>query len=200
MFKSQGTVLSLSTSISSTLAVRLAKSAIDASVDASVPVATFNSLSLHSYTNPIQLFHSHQNNHTVQEIIGSSYSMSFILIQLLNELLLLFHLTNSLWPFSLIIFFNPEFFLACLLQLFFVECPNFFSPSKPLNTYVYDTVFLTFVITKTSSDQRLITNLKFRIFVIMPNTIVNTDTEVNISKFNFYCPVICVVVFINCSI
>ena len=54
--------------------------------------------------------------------------------------------------------------------------------------------FFISLVTKTSSDQ--FTEFEFRIFAIMLNKIVNIPTQVNISRFHFYCS-ICVVVFVN---
>ena len=51
-----------------------------------------------------------------------------------------------------ITFLVITFCLICLLQFSFVKCYNNFFSTK-VKAYVYDTVFLTFLITKTSSDQ-----------------------------------------------
>ena len=53
---------------------------------------------------------------------------------------------------QVITFLVITFCLICLLQFSFVKCYNNFFSTK-VKAYVYDTVFLTFLITKTSSDQ-----------------------------------------------
>ena len=77
-----------------------------------------------------------------------------LLIQLFKELLWPFHLTYSLLPFCLCYFFNSKLFLIRFFAiLFHKNVPPISSPLRPLITDVHGTVFLTFLVTKTSSDQ-----------------------------------------------
>ena len=81
-----------------------------------------------------------------------------------------------------------------------------------LITYVRGTVFLIFLITKTSSEQLAVYplagmffiliflndhHLKFRIFIIRINILFNIITRLNINRLYFNCSMICIVVFIH---
>ena len=70
---------------------------------------------------------------SVPENFGSFiYTMSFLLIQLLNGLLYPFHLTYNLSPF-LLVTFSIKLFLICFLQFVFVERSNNFFFNKIIN-------------------------------------------------------------------
>ena len=74
------------------------------------------------------------------------YAMSVILIKLWDDLSYLFCLTYSLSiTFLLDYFFNLEFCLAVLLQLFFIKCSNNFFIVKIAITHAHDTVFFIFL-------------------------------------------------------
>ena len=78
-----------------------------------------------------------------RKIWTHSYTISFILIQLLNDV-------QSI-SFSPDYFFSTKFFLASLLQLFFVKIFDNFFTMRPLITYGHS-IFTTFI-TKSSADQ-----------------------------------------------
>ena len=74
--------------------------------------------------------------------------MSFFINPTVSELLYHFHFNIQFITFSLYYFFNSKVFLICLLQFVF-NVPTISSPLRSLHR----TVFLTFLIRKTSSDQ-----------------------------------------------
>ena len=83
-----------------------------------------------------------------------SHSMkSFLSIQLINELSQPFHSTYTLSPIFLITFSILNFCCFVFSSSFSWNVPMISSPLIWLNTYVHRTVFLTFLITKTSSGQ-----------------------------------------------
>ena len=108
--------------------------------------------------------------------------MSFLSIQLLNELFYPFHLTYNLSPFFLITFsiLNSFWFVFC--NAFSWNVPTVSSPLRSLITYVHRIVFLTFFNHKkffrpiwsvnfcknvfTFWNSNSITNFNFRIFII----------------------------------
>ena len=77
--------------------------------------------------------------------------MPFLSIQLLKELLQLFHLTYSLSSFLFITLTLN--FLICFLQFFFVKRSNNFFAFKVTNNICPHYSVLTVLITKTSSNQ-----------------------------------------------
>ena len=79
---------------------------------------------------------------------------SFLSTQLLNELSYPFYLTFPFITFFIDYFFYSKFLLIYFLQFFFIKRIAITSSSlRLLITYVHGTVFLIYLITKTSSDQ-----------------------------------------------
>ena len=72
---------------------------------------------------------------------------------MLKELSQSFHLTYSLSPFLSITFSSLNSFCYAFGNSFLQNVPTISSLLKSPITYVNGTVFLTFLITKTSSDQ-----------------------------------------------
>ena len=110
----------------------------------------------------------------------------------------IWHTVNYLFSWLLS---NPEFFLACHLQLFFIECSSnlftieigdnvcpwyctfhyldhkgFFRPICNVTLCKNICVFWYF---------KIIYNFEFRVFVTMLNDMVITYTRLNISRFSF---------------
>ena len=70
----------------------------------------------------------------LRKMLTYCYTISFILIQLLNELSNPFHLKYRLSiAFSVDPFFNSESYLAGLLQFRFIECSNNLSTVEIIN-------------------------------------------------------------------
>ena len=144
----------------------------------------------------------------LRKILTRLYTMS--LIQLLNELLYPFHLTQSTTSF-LDYVFNPGLSLACLLQFFFICFKNHFI-AKITDNNVHGMIFFTLLIAKTSPDHILHVSFskkyfwilifsngsksEFRISLIMWNTSVNIGIHFDNRRFHFECS-ICFVIFVN---
>ena len=98
------------------------------------------------------------------------YTMSFLSIQLLNELSYPFDLTYNLLPFLCITFFKSKLFLICFLQFLFVTISF---ALRSLTTYVHCTVFVTFLIAK--KFFRPIRNINFckNIFIFWYSNIIS---------------------------
>ena len=98
------------------------------------------------------------------------YTMSFLSIQLLNELSYPFDLTYNLLPFLCITFFKSKLFLICFLQFLFVTISF---ALRSLTTYDHCTVFVTFLIAK--KFFRPIRNINFckNIFIFWYSNIIS---------------------------
>ena len=115
--------------------------------------------------------------------------LSFQLL-MLEWFITAFSFEEKLISFSLNYCFHFKFFSIWFLQ-FFLHKTLFsflFSPLRSLITYVYGTVFWTFLITKfifwCSNN---ITNFKSRIFIVTFFTKVNIHISFNISRLHFNC-------------
>ena len=130
-----------------------------------------------------------------------------------KELLQPFHLTYNLSPLYLYYFFNSKLFLICFLQFFFVKVSNNFFTIKitnnicpwhsVFNLFNHKTLFrLTWNVTFSKNVFififcNMITNFKFRIFLIIFFIKVNICAWPYTNRFHFNCAMICIVVFIN---
>ena len=115
--------------------------------------------------------------------------LSFQLL-MLEWFITAFSFEKKLISFSLNYCFHFKFFSIWFLQ-FFLHKTLFsflFSPFRSLITYVYGTVFSTFLITKfifwCSNN---ITSFKSRIFIITFFTKVNIHISFNINRLHFNC-------------
>ena len=106
--------------------------------------------------------------------------------------------------------------MTCFLQFLFVNIPTISSPLRSLITYVQGTLLLTFLIPKTSTDKfgvyffcrnafmfqysYMITNFKFRSFIVFFFIIVNICVWVYVNSFQFDCVMICIIVFKQCIV
>ena len=128
--------------------------------------------------------------------------MYFLSIQLLNELLYPFHLRYNLSPFLYITFSTLNSFWFVFCNFFSGNFPTISSPLTSLITYIHGTVFLIFLITKTSSNQfaticNVFSNFKFWILIINFFTRVNVCVWFQISRFHFNHAVIYIIICIN---
>ena len=141
------------------------------------------------------------------------YTMSFLPIQLLNDLLYPFHLTYNLSPFFFITFSIWNYFWFVLMQLFFVKSSNNSFVVKIINNIIprhnifnffnHENFFGTIWSVTLSKNvftfwySKNITNFNFRIFFIILFSRVNICAWFYISSFHFNCTIICTVVFIS---
>ena len=79
--------------------------------------------------------------------------MSFLINPIVKRAIVVFTFKIYFIVFSLCCFFICKPFLVCYFQFFLEKPSNNFFAFKVTNDYVHGTVFLTFLITKTLSDQ-----------------------------------------------
>ena len=141
------------------------------------------------------------------------YTMSFLSIQILKELLYPFRSTHTLFPFLFITFSILNYFLICFLQFFFItRSINFFSIKIINNMCLSHSIFNFFNYRNFFRPIRsvtlcknvfifgypnYITNFKFRTFTINFFTRVNICVWFYISRFHFNCTMVLIVIFIN---
>ena len=137
--------------------------------------------------------------------------MSFLSIQLLNELLYHFYLAYSLLPF----FITFSVLNSVFYNYFSKIAPAISPPLSSLITYVHGTAFLTYLIRKTFSDQFGV--WPFVKIIVYPDiltippisnlgSIIKFITRVNIgvwlyiNRFHFNCTMINIFIFVYCII
>ena len=104
-------------------------------------------------------------------------------------------------------FFYSKFFLICFLHIFSIKHSIIFSALRSLITYVHITQLRKLLQTNLEHNLfpkcyffwhfYMVTNFKFRIFLIILFMKINVCARLYINKLHFDCAMICIVSFIN---
>ena len=133
---------------------------------------------------------SHINPPVARVIIDLSfdiYPITFFLITFLisNSFWLVICNSSSYVPTIPSSLWSSITYVQGIVFLYFLNYKYFLTPNCCVSFCKYVSMFWYF---------HMVTNFKFRVFVIMMNTIVNICTRLNITRFHFNCPI---VIFVN---